>query len=359
MSLITFSLSAALALSCTALALPLNLSDPSVGPIPGESSLYSDYRGKAPPFPANQSAPVPATATGPPGPDDLLFQNLLSAEWAVYSLYQQAVEAFNTSSFTDLGLPNTTYSRVAEIRDNEAGHLRIFQDSISPNSLKPGACKYDFGFDGDAESWLELQVSIEVGSMAFLTGLVQQSNTAATSGALVAIAETESRHNAWSLIAVFNVDPFAGPADTTFPYANQVLDLTNQFIVPGSCPKENPVYPTPSQHLPLIRVNDTLSGYTGGPGSPIQFTYHNTTGASVEPDFHPDKHHFAVYFHGVNNISVPFGPKAGLSKIPAQFEGKGIIVLVIADEEGAPTEESVIAGPLILVQQPAGLAKNA
>lgn len=169
------------------------LSDPKCGPVSGESSLYSDYTQKTSPFPGNMTAPIPATTTGPVGEDDVLFQNLLSAEWIVYSFYEQGVEAFNQSVFTDLGLPNTTYQRITEIRDNEAGHLRIFQDSISSASIKPGSCRYEYGFS-DAMDFLALQNIIEVSSMAFLTGLAQQAKMPSNIGALVAVGETETRH---------------------------------------------------------------------------------------------------------------------------------------------------------------------
>ncbi len=180
-------------------------SDPKCGPIPGESTLYSDYTGKPPPFPANMTDPVLATTKGPVGEDDLLFQNLLSAEWAVYSFYQQGVEAFNQSDFTDLGLPNTTYQRITEIRDNEAGHLRIFQNSISSAFIKPGACRYEYGFT-NAMEFLALQNIIEVSSMAFLTGLAQQAKASSTIGALVAIGQTETRHEVITT-AMFNAFP--------------------------------------------------------------------------------------------------------------------------------------------------------
>lgn len=62
---------------------------------------------------------------------------------------------FDESSFTSLGHPNTTYDSITEIRDNEAGYFRIFQNSISSASVKPGTCKYDFGFM-DATSFLAL-----------------------------------------------------------------------------------------------------------------------------------------------------------------------------------------------------------
>lgn len=167
--------------------------DPECGPIPGESSLYSDDISKSRPFPADVTAAILPTASGPTGDDEVLFQNLLSAEWTVFSFYQQGVEAFNKSSFTDLGLPSTTYQRITEIRNNEAGHLRIFQDSISPASLKPGPCNYDFMWNNAAE-FLALQNIIEVSSMAFAAALAQQAKAKSTIGTLVAVGETESRH---------------------------------------------------------------------------------------------------------------------------------------------------------------------
>ncbi|PWY82767.1 hypothetical protein BO83DRAFT_454801 [Aspergillus eucalypticola CBS 122712] len=314
-------------------------------PVPGESPLFATYTGKPTPIPANYTRVIPATASGPAGPDDLLFQNLLSAEWIIYSFYQQGVEAFSPSSFSDLGYPNSTYDRIAEIRDNEAGHIRIFQDEISSTSLKPGPCNYSFGFDNDPETFLALQVYIEVNSMAFLTGLVRESNTTDTSSALVAVAEVETRHNVWSLIDIWDVSPFAGPADTVYPYANQILALTNSFVVSGSCPSENPEYPYPNQNLPEIGfVTNTTTGH---PGSKIQLEFSNDPGFTEGGDY------YAVFFHGVLNISVPFDIKTNETVVPGEFDkGAGIIALAVADEAGAPTENSVLAGPLLLLQQP-------
>lgn len=175
---------------------PLKSRQTTQGPIPSESSYYSDYRGLSPPFPANETAPILPTCEGPPAPDDQLFQNLLAAEWAIFNFYQQAVELLNATSFTDLGLPNSTYDRISEIRDNEAGHMRIFQESIGNTSVKPGSCEYDFGWTsggGGAQEFLALQVLIEVSSMAFATGLVQQAKMDASKGEIVAVGETETR----------------------------------------------------------------------------------------------------------------------------------------------------------------------
>jgi hypothetical protein len=247
--------------------IPMNPRDISNSqePIPSESSYYNDYRGVAPPFPANHTDPILPNSRDHPSPDDYIFQNLLAAEWAIFNFYQQAVEAFNTSSFTDMGLPNTTYDRIQEIRDNEAGHMRIFQDTISASSIKPGSCKYDYGWS-NASEWLSLQVLIEVSSMVFASSLVQQAKLNPSKGAIVGIGETETRHALWALIDVWGEDPFGGPIDTPYPYANQILDSTNKFIIPGSCPSVNPVYPSPRQNIPQI-----FSEGIGTPGTVITF----------------------------------------------------------------------------------------
>ncbi|EXF79546.1 hypothetical protein CFIO01_03663 [Colletotrichum fioriniae PJ7] len=329
------------------------LADPTYGPIPGQSTLFSDYKGKAPPFPGNITAPILPTVSGDPGPDDQVWQNLLAAEWAIFNFYQQGVEAFNTSSFVAAGFPNTTYDRITEIRNNEAGHLRIFQNQISNASVKPGACKYQYPFV-DATSFLALTTYLEVASMAFLTGLVQEPKSEAARGAMVAIATVESRHETWSLLDVWGANPFSGPSDTVFPYANEILDLTNAFIVQGSCPSANPEYPSPNQHLPA------MSAATGtksiAPGAQVSF---NFTNAADQPKFDDGKSYYAVFFHAVGNTSVSVdvsGWKVGdlvNVTIPAEFETKGIIIAVLADCLGAPELHTVVAGPSILLQQPA------
>ena len=326
----------------------IQINDPKYGPIPGESTVFSEYRGKQPTFPGNISTPVFPTTTGPPGPDDILFQNLLSAEWVIFNFYQKAVETFNASSFTSIGFPNTTYDRIQEIRNNENGHLRIFQDSISSNSYKPGPCKYEYGFGTDALTFLATQSLIEVSSMAFLTGLVQQAQLNTTKGALTATSQTETRHEVWALIDIWNTNPFAGPIDTVYPYANQIMDITNVFVVPGSCPKSNPVYPDPRQGLP--RINAVKNTTSLKPGQEIQVTF------SEQPDFKEGKDYYAVFFHGFLNVTMPFNLAEKKSTIPASFEDRGIIMMVIADEVGAPTLESVVAGPLTIVRQPEAIS---
>lgn len=127
-------------------------------------------------------------------------------------------------------------------------------------------CKYEFGFNKTTPDLPRLQVYIEVSSMAFLTGLSRQANLTISKSALMAISQVETSHNIWSLLNVFNTSPFSDPADTVYPYANQILDTTNAFVVPGSCPKANPVYPNPRQGLPLLAFSKNSTSATGFKG---------------------------------------------------------------------------------------------
>jgi hypothetical protein len=324
------------------------IADPNCGPVPGESTIYSSLTTIEAPWPGNTTGATLNTTTGPPGPDDLLFQNLLSAEWIIFSFYQQGVALFNASSFTAAGFPNTTYASIREIRNNEAGHLRIFQNQISASSIKPGPCKYKFPFD-DATSYLALQTIIEVSSMAFLTGLELQARSDLARGALVAIAATETRHNTWSLMNNWNASPFAGPSDTYFPYANQILDYTGTWVLNGSCPAENPEYPYPRQGLPRLSVVDAKSVQ---PGANITLS---VSGGDKPLHFEKSQEYYAVFFHGVLNVSVPLNTQTMRVEVPATLEAKGIFEVVLATEKGAPSEDSVVAGPLVLLVDPAEL----
>lgn len=317
---------------------------------PSFDDYYSDYRGKGAPWPGDEREPILATGNGPPGADDVLFQNLLAAEWAIYTFYQKAVEMFDESSFTREGLPATAYDRIQEVRNNEAGHLVLFRDNISPNSVKPGPCRYEFGFK-DVKSFIVTMTLLEIASMAFLSALVQQASTPETRGALVAIASTESRHETWALMDLWGVNPLGGPTDTSFPYANQILYTTKQFFVPGSCPDANPPYPYPAQEIAQFTY-DGKTDSTLNSGSDIKFLF-----TTAPPAWEEGKDYHAVFFHGLSRVSVPFDPHTNSTRIPDFDLNKGVIICVIADTIDAPQKETVVAGPVLLVQQPAGALK--
>ncbi|KAL2156706.1 hypothetical protein VTH82DRAFT_1451 [Thermothelomyces myriococcoides] len=327
------------------------LADPNYGPIPGISDHYSSYWGVERPFPGNITDPVFPTAVGPPAEDDHVWQNLLSAEWIIFEFYQQGIEHFTDEDFIKIGMPNNTRRRLMEIRNNEAGHLRIFQNQISPASIKPGPCKYKFPLQ-DPRPYLAFMTVIEISSMAFLTGLVQEAKAVSAQGTIAAISQTETRHEIWALMELWKVNPFAGPSDTVFPYANQILYSTHNLIIPGSCPPENPEYPHPRQPLPaLSAAPDTKSL---APGATITLAFNEKDN---QPVFDPLTQYYAVFFHGLLNVSVPIDTNGFPERpievtIPDVFETRGVMVVLIANEPGAVTKESVVAGPAVVLEQP-------
>lgn len=82
---------ASLAIALPVLALPKDSSSGSlrnaINAVPGESALFVDYPGKKTPLAKKYLRAIPPTRSGLAGEDDLRFQNLLAAEWAIYSFY--------------------------------------------------------------------------------------------------------------------------------------------------------------------------------------------------------------------------------------------------------------------------------
>ncbi|KFA74520.1 hypothetical protein S40288_07412 [Stachybotrys chartarum IBT 40288] len=330
------------------------LADPNFGPVPGQDPLWSSYSGVDPTFPGNIKDPILPTEHGEPAVDDVVWQNLLAAEWVIFELYQYGVEKFTSEQFVEAGYPNTTYDRIVEIRNNEAGHLRIFQNKISPNSIKPGACRYQIPVY-EPFTFLAIATIFEISSMAFLTGLVQQAQLPESHAAMVAIAEVETRHETWALIDLWKENPFGGPSDTIFPYANEILEGTNPYVIPGSCPKENPEYPYPRQDLPPFSPAKTTKSLMPGDTFAVNFTDPTNL-----PSFEEGTQYYMTFFHGPANISIPIDvhgfPDVPIEvQIPAQLEVKGIYLTVITDTMGAPSVDTVKAGPNIILQQPASL----
>jgi hypothetical protein len=186
----------------------------------------------------------------------------------------------------------------------------------------------------------------------------------------MAIAQVETRHETRSLIENWRGSPFVGPAATAFPYANQILDITNAWIEPGSCPAANPESPFPRQELLRLSVIGSDNVTSVQPGAEIVLSVQNQKGgdhssnSSGVETFGAEKQYYAVFFHGLLNISVPieFSSDASASAsasfrvtVPADLEARGVFEAVLANEEGAPRAESVVAGPLVLLEDLAGL----
>lgn len=339
-------------------------------PIVGQYEPYNKARGPELPTPGDLTGATPAKTGGPATDDDILYQQLMAAEWSVVNFYPRAVEIFKADDFTQLGFPNTTYDRIQEIRNNEIGHVNImagvnfdilrkatsilipYLQLISDDAVKPGPCNYTHNFTSPVE-FLAMQTTIEAGGTAFLPGLISEADTKDGQSTLAALTEVEIRHNSWSLIDIWKSNPFSGPADTRYPYPLQILSGTGGFIVPGSCPEENPPFPRPEIVKRVMAIDRTKS--KGRPGEEIELSF---PVPQLQPQFEDGKEYFAVFFHALSNITCAYDVQKKTATVPDAFDKeKGVIIVVIADEPGAPDEDSVIAGPLLMLQQPASLVE--
>jgi hypothetical protein len=84
----------------------------------------------------------------------------------------------------------------------------------------------------------------------------------------------------------------------------------------SSCPSQNPIYLNPNQGLPTLDFQRNTTS-AGAPGSLINFIFPD---ANNQPCFAVDKEYFAVFFHGINNITMPFDVNRRSSIIPDAFD---------------------------------------
>jgi hypothetical protein len=173
--------------------------------------------------------------------------------------------------------------------------------------------------------------------MAVFTGLVLQAKLDAPKSALVAIVETESRHNIWGLVDISKANPFTGPSDT-------IWESTKLSLCPTRV--QRPPSPRPSQKTPPLSsvANQTISQ----PWSMIIFDFSHQ---QKQPYLDKDVDYNLVTFHGPVNISALYDSKTSSVIMPSKLKGyKGIIIIVLASAPGAPALDSVVAGPLVLTQ---------
>jgi hypothetical protein len=188
-----------------------------------------------------------------------------------------------------------------------------------------------------------------------VSGLTGQVKLDISKGALAVIGQVEARHEVWFLTDIWGSPkygglPFAGPVDTFYPYATQILDISRAFLKDGSCPPANPPYPIGAQHLPPLTYNTNITS-TLAPGTKIELIVDTSSGNQLAKA----DNYYAVFFHALNTYSVPFNTRTGIVTIPAQIEPLGLLLIAIADEPGAPTAKSVLAGPLPILQAPTSL----
>jgi hypothetical protein len=112
----------------------------------------------------------------------------------------------------------------------------------------------------------------------------------------------------------------------------------------------NPVYPNPRQSLPLLAFSK--NGTTARPGSKIRFMFLD---ADNQPRFEDENEYYAVFYHGLDTVSVPFDRKTNSSTIPERFDSESSIIMVEIANAGCAHGGELVAGPLIILEQPESL----
>ena len=119
------------------------------------------------------------------------------------------------SSFTDLGFsPNHTYDRIQEeIRDSENGSpAPSFKTRSLQTANKPGPCQYTFGSGADPLTFPGHTDSHRSGFHGFSHRLGTRSPFKYLERcAHRPTSQTDSRHEVWALVDIWNTSPFAGP----------------------------------------------------------------------------------------------------------------------------------------------------
>jgi hypothetical protein len=96
----------------------------------------------------------------------------------------------------------------------------------------------------------------------------------------------------------------------------------------------SPVHPNPRQGLPLLGFNK--NGTTARPGSKIHFVFSD---ADNQPWFEDENEYYAVFYHGLDTVSILFDRKTNRSTIPERSDPESSIIMVtIADRRDASTE---------------------
>lgn len=279
--------------------------------------------------------------------DQLLFQNLLAAEWIVDSMYASGLEFFTPTDFIQAGYPNNTYNQLQSVYENENGHLKLFERAIDSNIIKPSRCNYSYGFEHIKNKTEAVQVymaivsQVEIGSMAYLTGLAHQAEEVETLYTIMGTISAETRHLTFVNGQVLNVGDFVGPTDTTYPFPLQLLSLTKQFIVPNSCPAENPPYPSPDQNLPGLSLNAKQSN--------IQAKGGNLTLIADLENFQSQDNFYAIYFQSVFNYTMPskyIGNNTFQVEMPTLTSDKGNLIVALSNTSHVTKKEDILAGPL-------------
>ncbi|KAJ3713142.1 ferritin-like domain-containing protein [Lentinula raphanica] len=276
--------------------------------------------------------------------DIQLLNCALYIEHMESALYTQGLSRFSVKNFTDVGLEPWTYGRFQEILVHENSHVRFLQNTVSEAGGRPiGPCTYNFSFNDDPLSFVELASKLEtIGTAAYYGVSTMLTNEQSISASGV-VFEIEARHSGWIDSSVRKVSAWSGAFGVPLN-CGQVLTLLSPYI--ESCPsRDSELSPLPKPYPPL-----TISNTRPNELASLSFTLPDNFNTSTSKSF-------SVTFLTSNAgmLSVPIdvqqdSEKSVQVRIPENIQGDSFVV--ITNNAKDVLEESILAGPALLRVQP-------
>ncbi|KAJ3975853.1 ferritin-like domain-containing protein [Lentinula raphanica] len=278
--------------------------------------------------------------------DIQLLNCALYIEHMESALYTEGLSRFSVKNFTDAGLEPWTYGRFQEILEHEKSHVRFLQNTVSEAGGRPiGPCTYNFSFNDDPLSFVELASELETIGTAAYHGVSTMLTNEQSISASGVVFEIEARHSGWIDASVRKVSAWSGAFGVPLN-CGQVLTLLTPYI--ESCPsRDSELSPLPKPYPPL-----TISNTRPNELASLSFTppdNFNTNTSTPES--------FSVTFLTSNSgvLSVPIDVQDDSEKpiqvrIPENIQGDSFVV--ITNNAKDVLEESILAGPALLRVQP-------
>ncbi|THH12067.1 hypothetical protein EW145_g236 [Phellinidium pouzarii] len=251
-----------------------------------------------------------------------ILQYALTLEHLENSFYSGALAKFDEAAFEMDGFESWVRGRVAQIGQHESEHVQFLTGALGADTV--AACDYSFPYT-DPKSFLALSQVLEgVGTSAYL-GAAQFLPDPSVLTAAGSILSTEARHDAWISSAVNKAAPWSGSFDTPLDQ-NQVFTLASSFIT--ACPAANPALPFTA--FPALSVDPA----SPEPGSSVQLSYNDSSDAR-----------FLTLFSGLNTTFLPISNDKKVT-LPGGLQGT--VYAIVSSNDKNATDNSTIAGPIIL-----------
>ncbi|KAK4494875.1 hypothetical protein PRZ48_014231 [Zasmidium cellare] len=265
--------------------------------------------------------------------DAQILNYALTLEHLEATFYQEGLANFTQQDFEDAGLGGLFYNNLKEIAHDETTHVSFLTGALqAAGAPATAACDYAFGTTTLAEFVTVANVLEGVGVSAYLGAAASIVNkdylTAAGS-----ILTVEARHSAfWRENQSPPQSPFPSPFDIPLDF-NEVYSLAVQFIT--SCPKSNP--PLPVKAFPAITLTSPSGEVVNG--TTLELTVAESVMAAG-----------AYFITSTGSVAAPLmgsGTKYSVT-VPSGAQA-GQEYLVLTKDMNAPTDENIVAGPVVIM----------